>query len=280
MKYRYMCRIRPDTAVISFLEKKNIKYEIAFAITDTLIFDLYSDMEEHEHILEYIKSKPGSLITKLSVFSKQEMEDANWYLMEVTRMGIDTRKPDFTYDAKCPYTTSYGMQKHHHIDQVNPFVSKKIPKWKNRSHFCSTETGFVTKIFCSDYAKEKIIQSGVTGVDFMPVLKSDLKTENPDISQLVFKNKLPLDAYTFIGNYTEDICPFCGRINYIFEELNCDNIRLNTNVIPKDVDVFGSEIILGEGFGDEPIVVSKKFYNLITKEINENPGHLCWYPIA
>ena len=114
----------------------------------------------------------------------------------------------------------------------------------------------------------------------MPVLKGDLKTERPDVSQLVFTNKLPREAYTFIGEYTEDICPFCGRINYIFSELNCDNIRLNKDIVQKGIDVFGSQITLGWGFGYEPIVISKKFYNLITKELKENPKHINCQPIG
>ena len=37
---------------------------------------------------------------------------------------------------------------------------------------------------------------------------------------------------------------------------------------------------IGYGFGDEPIVISKKFYNLIIKELKDNPKHFIFYPIA
>lgn len=279
MKYKYYCRVKPDSYVISFLERKKVKYEIG-TITKTLIFDIYSDTEESEELLEYIQSRGDNLITKSSIFSDQEMEDANWYLLYVTRMGMETKDVKYTYDAKCPYITTYGMQKHYHLDQVNPFVSSKTPKWKNRYNFCSVETGFMTQIFCSDFAKDAILKNKIIGVDFMPVLKKDLKTETSNVHQLVFANKLPLEAYTFIGEYSEDICPFCGRINYIFEEPNCDTIRLNTDMIPKGIDAFGSKIIIGEGFGDEPIVISKKFYDLMIKDLNENPKHFDLYPIA
>ena len=46
---------------------------------------------------------------------------------------------------------------------------------------------------------------------------------------------------------TAVVCPFCGRINYIFDEPNCDFLRLNTDVIPKNVDAFGSKIVIGWG---------------------------------
>ena len=187
---------------------------------------------------------------------------------------------DFTYDAKCPYVSEYGINKHRHLDQVNPFVSVKTPKWKKGYNFCSVETGFLTQIFCSDFAKETIQKNGINGVQFMPVLKGDLTTPTPDVSQLVFANKLPKEAYTFIGKYTEDHCPSCGRINYIFEEPRCDFLRLNTDMLPKNIDAFGSEIIFGWGFGDEPVVISKRFYNLIINNLKEKTKHFILYPIG
>ena len=279
MKYKFYCAINEDVHVIDFLRTRKIKYEDD-PISKRIYFTIYSDTEGSSNLLTYIQTLPEALISKSSVFSKQELEDANWYLLYVTRMGIETKNTSYTYEAKCPYVTQYGMKKSKHLDQINPFVSSKTPKWKNGYNFCSTETGFMTQIFCSDLAKNVIRNSQVTGVDFIPVLKKDLKTETPDVNQLIFTNKLPLEAFTFIGKYHEDICQSCGRINYIFEELNCDNIRLNVDVIPKNIDAFGSEIIVGWGFGEELIVISKKLYNILLKELKENPKHFIIYPIA
>ena len=74
--------------------------------------------------------------------------------------------------------------------------------------------------------------------------------------------------------------PLGGRVNYIFKESNCDNIRLNVNMIPNGVDVFGSQILIGYGFGDEPVVISKRFYNLIFKDMKEKSKHFIIYPIG
>ena len=279
MKYEFYCGIYEDAYVINFLQSKNIKYKTG-TLPKLMYFTVYSDTENSDELLKYIRTLPGTSISKSSVFSKQEMEDANWYLLYVMRMGIETKNVAYTYDAKCPYVTAYGMHRHYHLDQVNPFVSKRTPKWKTGYNFCSVETGFTTQIFCSDFAKDTILKSEISGVDFMPVLKGDLVTQTPDVSQLVFKNKLPLEAYTFIGKYSEEVCPLCGRINYIFDEPNCDFLRLNTDLIPENIDAFGSEIILGYGFGDEPVVISKKFYNLLFKKLKEKPNHFNIYPIA
>ena len=279
MKYKFYCKMDEDNDAVDFLNGHRIKYETG-PIPNRVYFTVYSDTPGSEELLNYIKALPETSIFKSSVFSEREMDEANWYLLYVTRMGMETKNVDYTYDAKCPYTTEYGMKKHHHLDQVNPFVSSKTPKWKNGYNFCSVETGFRTQIFCSDFAKDTILKNGISGVDFMPVLKGDLATPTPNVSQLVFKNKLPLGAYTFTGKYSEDACPFCGRINYVFDEPNCDFLRLNTDVLPKNIDAFGSEIITGWGFGDELIVISKKFYNLIFKELKEKPKHFIIYPIG
>ena len=279
MKYEFYCGIYEDVRVINFLKNNNIKHKTC-SLTNRIYFTIYSDTGGSAELLSYIETLPGTSISKSSVFSNQEMEDANWYLLYVIRMGMETKNVNYTYDAKCPYTTEYGMKKHSHLDQVNPFVSSKTPKWKNGYNFCSVETGFRTQIFCSDFARDTIIENEISGVDFMPVLKSDLKTPTPNVSQLVFKNKLPLEAYTFIGDYQEEICPDCGRVNYIFKEPNCDNIRLNINMIPQGIDAFGSQIVFGYGFGDEPIVISKRFYNLLLKDLKEKPQHFILKPIG
>ena len=279
MKYKFYCGVDENASVKEFLETRKIKYE-----TDTFLkriyFTIYSDTENSDELLGYITSLPETSISKSSVFSEQEMEKANWYLLDVTRMGIDTSNTDYTYDSKCPYTTCFGMKKHRHLDQIGPFVSKRTPKWKKGYQFCSVETGFTTRIFCSDAAKRTIRSNGIAGIEFINVLKGDLKTPTSDVSQLVFKNKLSREDYTFIGDFRENVCPFCGRINYVFTEPNCDNIRLNTSALPEGIDAFGSHITIGEGFGDEPIVISKKFYDLLIKEMKENPKHFIFYPIG
>lgn len=280
MKYKYYCGVNDDAWVVDFLKTRRIKYETSPIPNNRIYFTVYSDTENSDELLKYIEALPETSISKSSVFSEKELDEANWFLLYATRMGIDTSNVYYTYDAKCLYSTSYGMHKYHHRDQVNPFVSKKTPNWKKGYQFCSAETGSMTRIFCSDFAKEAIKNSGITGVEFMRVLKRDLKTETPDVSQLVFKNKLPLEAYNFIGDYQEEVCPFCGKIKYIFTEPNCDNIRLNVNMIPEGIDAFGSQIVIGYGFGDEPIVISKKFYNLLFKELNEKPKHFILYPIG
>ena len=281
MKIEYYCCIDTDKSLLDILDYNGISYEInKYPDDEWCTFTVYSDMPVTEDILRYIKGKKGTTIHETDIFSDEEMEKAKWYLFYVTRMGIDTKNPDFTYEYSCLYYVSpeYGFEKYHHCEQINPFVTSKTPKWKTKYHFCSTETGEITKIFCSDYAKDIIIQNGIKGVEFIPVLKGDLVTHTENVNQLTFPNKLPFEAFTFIGKYKEIVCPFCGKKKYMFDRIRGDNIRIKTEMIPEGIDAFCGDLTIGEGFGYHPIVISKKFYNLLTTNFNKK--HMLFNPIA
>ncbi len=91
MKYEFYCGMNEDVSVINFLKNKNIKYEMG-PIPKRIYYTVYSDTENSDELLKYIETLPGTSISKSSVFSNQEMEDANWYLLYVTRMGMETKK--------------------------------------------------------------------------------------------------------------------------------------------------------------------------------------------
>ena len=70
----------------------------------------------------------------------------------------------------------------------------------------------------------------------MPVLKGDRKTPKENIHQLKFTQILPREAFDFIGQYKEIVCPICGKINYAFKEPMLDNIRIRKDMIPEGVE--------------------------------------------
>ena len=117
----------------------------------------------------------------------------------------------------------------------------------------------------------------ITGIEFMPVVnRYNIPTEN--VSQLCFPNILPRDAFNFIGEYSENVCPSCGKTRYIFDHPMCDNMRIKTELIPDGIDMFSAEMSVQSGQIVPPIIVSKKFYNLVTKEMKEK--HVRFRPIG
>ena len=256
--------------VLTLLQSANIKYEDIMG--KSLCFQFYSDSERADDILKLLPKRP--IVS--AIFSDEEMENANWYTFEATRLDIETSDVDFTYQYSCPYYTELGIQ-HRHQKQVNPYISKRTPKWKNNYNFCSINGGDFSVIFCSDIAKKMIQNRGISGVDFMPVVnRKNIPTEN--VSQLCFFNILPRNIFTFIGEYREIVCPTCGKINYEFVRPMDDNLRINTELIPDGIDVFSAEMSLQRGWIVPPVIVSKRFYDLVSKELKEK--HVRFYPIG
>ena len=274
MKIEYRCgefcdKNENSQKIMDILEEEKIE---CFKNGRYFYFCLHSDNHRAEEILGYLKER----YSMEALFSNEEMENANWYTFEATRHDIETSDFDFTFKQSCPFQTELGTRYWHTV-QVNPYVSKRIPKWKNNYNFCSVNTGDFYQIFCSDIAKTMIKNRGIKGIDFMPVInKQGLPTQN--VSQLVFSNILPREAFDFIGEYREIVCPFCAKIRYSFIHPMYDNMRVKTDLIPPGIDAFSAEMSVREGWIVPPVIVSKKIYNLVSKEMKEK--HVRFYPIG
>jgi hypothetical protein len=274
MKIKYRCseRYKNENSwiIIKILEEEKIKYNDIMG--NGFVFYLHSDNERTNEILGYLQDK----CYMEAIFSKEEMENANWYTFEATRHDIETSDQDFTFKGLCPYESEIGIR-YRHAKQVNLYLSKRTPKWKNNYNFCSVNTGDFNKIFCSDIAKMMIENRNITGVEFLPVVnRKNIPTEN--VSQLRFPNILPREAFVFIGEYTEMICPTCGRINYEFVQPMYDNMRIKTELIPDGIDMFSAQMSISRGWIVPPIIVSKRFYNLVVNEMKEK--HVRFMPIG
>lgn len=269
MKKEYHCSCSSkNTFLMEFLDREQIKYVQGL---NGFIFDFYSDHPKCDEIISLVKSDPETRfspsIIETAVFSKKEMENANWFFMQATRPLIETKKPEYTFTYYCRLPTD--IPRYHHRTQVNPFVVKAMPKWKTKFNFASECCGDFSMIFCSDYAKEKITQSGIVGIDFSPVYNGNLTKIKEDIHQFKVDNILPADVFYFVGEHRIEPCPICGKTNYIFFKPMADNIRVVTDKIPNGIDVFKSETAFYEGWGEHLIIVSKKVYNLIAKDMKE-----------
>ena len=262
MKKWYHCleRYEGNEKLIEILDHENIaRYEIS---RRAFVFDVYSDNKRFGEILSLLSGDP--IIT--AVFSEEEMENANWYLFEVIRLDIQSSDPDYTYEYSCPYDNGI---RHRHQKQVNYCVSKRTPKWKNNYNFCANNYGDYYEIYCSDIAKKMIKNRDIVGIDFWPVVnKKGEPTEN--VSQLVYKHTLSVNSFKFIGKYREFVCPTCGYVQYLFDIPGEDNVRLLTETIPKGIDAFVADFQMCAGQARYPVIVSKKVYNLIAKEMKEN----------
>lgn len=271
MKIKYHCNSSYHNKKLQdLLAFENIK--CVDVMGNSFVFDFYSDHPKCDEILSYLKQETNPLIIQEAIYTKEEMEKAEWYEMYATRQVVDTRDWDYTYQCSCEYIKDNRVR-YYHSDQVKPFILQGMPKWKPRFNFCTDACGDFSLTFCSDYGKEKLIEKGITGIEFMPVLKGDKKTPKENIHQLKFTQTLPREAFDFIGKYKEIVCPICGKINYAFAEPMLDNIQIRKDMIPEGIDAFISEMKVGGGAGRKILIASKKLYQLLTEEMQEKHFH-------
>ncbi len=275
MKIEYHCIEKQNNSELcNILIQQNIKmFNMSNGID--VIFDFYSDTPMADKILEIINRSEKPFLIRSAIYSAKEMKEAQWYSINATMLAIDTRKVEFTYSYPCPYDGDEN--RYYHQKQVNPFVANRMPKWKHRYNFCGVENGDTHKIFCSSQAKSILMERGLSGVEYMPVLKGDMVTQQDNIYQLVFPNILAKEAIEFVGEYNEIKCPICGRVSYEFSEPNMDNWRVKTELIPPGIDAFTTELSLDYGDSQE-IVISKKLYNILIEEMKEK--HLACKPVG
>ena len=213
LKIKYHACVRYEYTysqkLLSLLIAERIEY--SYLAGTAFVFDFFSDNPKCDEILYLLKDNP--LTIPMAVYSKGEMGKAEWFLMEATRTFIETNNFEYTFDMLCEYQTSYDTR-YHHIVQKNPYVVKRIPKWKPKFNFCSEGSGDFSTIFCSDEAREKLIESKIQGIEFLPLLKGDLVTPQRKVHQLSFSQKLPITAFDFIRPYKEQICQNCGKITW------------------------------------------------------------------
>lgn len=281
MKIKYHCSSYFDnTALVELLEKAKVRIDILEprSIYNSFVFDIDSDNPFCSEALARVKLDPDPFIIETAIYSQKEMDDAQWYTMEATRSMVGTTNFDFTYECCCEYHTSCETR-YYHCVQVRPFVTKSIPKWKTRFHFCSSDGGDFSLIFCSNEARKSLIENQIAGLDFLPVLKGDLTTVRDEIYQLDYLHTIDMDAFTPIGSYYEDICPVCGEKKLIFQKPMADNLRINREKLPEGIDIFvSSRNFFYQGWGPRTVVVSKKVYNLIAKDLKEK--HVRFIPIG
>ena len=203
MKIEYHCSVNySNTELLALLEREKIKHEDVMG--KDFVFDVFSDHPKCEEILQYVNQEENPFIIQTAIFSKKDMEQAEWFTFVATRSLVGTRNNDYTFDFLCEYCNEYGIQKSYHRVQKNHFVVKSVPKWKPKFNFCSEECGDFATIFCSDFAKETLIENQILGVDFLPVLKGDLVTPKENIHQLIFPNVLPEGAIDFVGKHRKE----------------------------------------------------------------------------
>ncbi len=271
---RFCCHDVPKT-LLDCLDSHKISHQ---SDESTTIFYIREDAPFFDEVSEMASGFTTTVLRYLK-FTKKEMQEAAWFQMSSKCGKIESIDYDFTFSRSCTRTVMYqGIELvfAHHLHQVAPYRVRRPIKWKQKNNFYGDACGGHYKIFCSDVARN-ILEEKTNGVSFMPVLKGKTENHLPDIQQLVFPNKLPHEALILPKETTVELCPQCGEPRYKPPNTGYFYMGVKEEYLRQDIDFHITETYFGDGQGYPVIVVSRKVYELFTKEFPER--NLVFVPV-
>ena len=264
LKYRFAFREEDNIAVVEYLKGIKKKYDNSTVIN---VVEVFENTEEFEFIEKNVV-RPGIIITP--VYSKEEMEDADWYEVRST-WRWEYPKPnndkadfiDITFNRPevCP-------GEYCGIRQVDLFKINKEPDWKNR-HFVMLNWVH-GELFVKTETARFLLNSGLKGFEIKDVMlyKKNVLAEN--IKQIYVNSSLKPGLIVDEGIKQINTCEVCGSKRYItsgrpvhfkkeiFEGLDLDIIKTD--------EVFGIWSL-----NDRIIYISKRLYSiLVDNKLDKN----------
>lgn len=221
--------------------------------------------EGYGDILSYAE-KNSFCITKDAEFSKQEMDNSQWYAVETVWTNLYPYPlekfkylhqtydlTDFCRGNEPKYFCRIGKV------QNSRFCVTKEPRWASRS--CMRLNLVMEELFVSLYCKERMQKANLKGFNFENVFIKDKIAD--DMFQLQINNTLPkcLNLDNFEQKYT---CPICGRSKYW---LKSGFIRAKKYPFEDaEFDIIKTAEKFGQIDADSLIIVSKRMYDFLIAE--------------
>lgn len=186
-----------------------------------IVFDILNGSEQHRHIkTEFPDFAP---LCEWYIFSEEEMQAAEWFTMRSTNEKLEDSCPEKTFSYSC-YASNYynpprNFDQYFHQIQVAPFYFSKPVKWGRNFFYSCSDKGQDT-FFCSEMASNLMLQHGLRGMEFLPVLSKKTNEPMPDIYQFNVTNIIPDSSFQVIGAHGIWTCPICGKSRYVVNSLS------------------------------------------------------------
>ena len=185
------------------------------------------------------------------VFTKKEIESAEWLHVRTTCMKVDTDVDQLSF-ATCGNPIKRQCWARH---RISPMYCDKRIKWGNRHFFYSAYYYGYTELFCSEYAKE-LLQKGGFPLAFESLLRSKPPHETlPDVYHIIPCNTLPVEAMLTDDLKVQSDCPVCGKKTYELTEdaqLTVDRRYLNSDAL-----IYGTPNMFGPGWSASACIISQ-----------------------
>lgn len=253
---------RDDPEIARYLKDNGIPYDGG---EDNIIcaVDIFESDPHWEYISRFVQEK-GLLCLSDTIFTKKELESAEWLKMwSGWRFGYPQPEGDFEYETITYTREGYCEKCGRDLRQVAPFRIKKAPKWGKR-HFA--ELNWIgDELFLDDVAREILIKSGATGVEFKEVLNKQGTGSFSDVHQLVAPTILRDGLIEDCSAIREiERCPRCGKKKYITSGVGC--LAFEKSIFEGVPDVVKTAEYFGSGYyAGRIMIVRQKVYRTITE---------------
>ena len=226
-----------------------------------LAFDIGEANEKYPIVLKFLPSDYTD-IPHLE-FSEKELLKSDWLTMRCTNSEFDLSYVERLFPFVKSASPSRAKCKHIQWGQL--YLSKPI-NWKKK-HFASSYDLGTSFLFCDDYAKKVLEQSGAK-IMFETILHSRTKAVLENNYFMHLTDELPLDAIAFYGEERAGICEACGQNYYLTPQPGTYQLHIyksylqGRNCICKTPDVFALAPISSHPF----ILVSQTLYRQLREK--------------
>ena len=190
-------------------------------LSDFVCFDIFQNSEQHLRLKEKFPNISNPV--KWYVFSEEEMQEAEWFTMRSTNEKLEDSCPEKTFSYSCYASNYYNpplkFDLYSHQTQVAPFYFSKPVKWGRNFFYSCSDKGQDT-FFCSETASKLMLQHGLKGMEFLPVLSKKTNKPMPDIYQFNVTNMIPDSSFHVVGASGICTCPVCGKSRYVVNSLS------------------------------------------------------------
>ena len=231
-----------------------------------IVFDILEGSEQHHRLkAEFPEFAP---ICEWYIFSEEEMQAAEWFTMRSTNEKLEDSCPEKTFSHSC-YASNYfnpplDFDQYFHQTQVAPFYFSKPVKWGRNFFYSCNDRGQKT-LFCSETASKLMLQHGLKGMEFLPVLSKKTNEPMPDIHQFNVTTMIPDSSFHVVGARDIWTCPVCGKSRYVLNSLSRPSVDKS---VLGELDFYVTDMIQtfnGPSFPSPFYIVSKKASDLFRK---------------
>lgn len=252
---RFSCQASPD--VHSLLEANHIQYTLTLfpGNREYTVFDIPEDDPAFFELVHKHNLRPSSISKVL--FSKQEMDEAQWFTCWATspKIELDRHKETFQYRE----WIDHNRVRHRYLIG-KPFYLKKPVKHRPEQHFFFSYELSFSHIFCDDYAMRKLAEV-FDEISFQPTFHAKTGLPIEDLHYMHIEKELNSSSIILPPGNEQFCCPVCGEVSHfppIQLEINADSLDSVTDIC-RTASIFG----YGGNFCHYSIIISKHFYQFL-----------------